>query len=110
VVCGSLRFLPGTSHVVENPSMVVEVLWPSTEHHSVRRAGADGAPRGSMRRYSVQPPPSPPVAAPTLTVAAAVEHELAQLQTRNQSVNWQLARGTPPAPLAPCSPASAFAT
>lgn len=31
VVCGPLRLLPGTSHVVENPSIIVEVLSPSTE-------------------------------------------------------------------------------
>ncbi len=33
VVCGQLRIQPGTNDVVENPTIVVEVLSPSTEQY-----------------------------------------------------------------------------
>lgn len=51
VVCGPLKIQPGTSGVVENPSVVVEVLSESTEQHDRGLKWEGYRKMGSLRDY-----------------------------------------------------------
>ena len=61
LVCGELQFAEGTTHVITNPAIVVEVLSPSTEAYDRGFKSAEYRKIASLREYAFISPTEPRV-------------------------------------------------